>query len=103
MKEIKIIFMNTIFDRMEKLLKDLGVKAYTIVPELWGRGLNSEPKYHTHIWPGFNMGINIVCDNESAEKIINAIDEMKDEITEPVFAYTTNVELLTKHNKTNKI
>lgn len=77
MKKIEIIANNAVeedlFDRFTKF----GVKPhYTKIPVVHGEG-NSNPKKGDSVWPEENFMLIVYCSEENAEKIIEAVKDLK--------------------------
>ena len=104
MKEIKIVHADTFSDEIRSEMKKMGVRAYSVIPELYGKGLSTEPKFNDHIWPGKNMMMIVVCDEESADKILARIDLLREgNPNEGIFAWVSDVTKMTEHKDTNRI
>ena len=43
MKEIKIVHADTFSDEIRSEMKKMGVRAYSVIPALYGKGLSTEP------------------------------------------------------------
>lgn len=60
--------------------KKAGIKGYTKLEKASGEGCETEPKLHTHTWPGENNVIFIAVDNDSAmPDLITEIRRLKAE------------------------
>ncbi len=46
--------------------KKAGIKGYTKLEKASGEGVETEPKLHTHTWPGENNVIFIAVDDDQA-------------------------------------
>ena len=101
MKALNIIFADTFGDEMIAEMKKMGVAAYTIIPELFGRGLSTDPRFNNHVWPGKNMMMIILCDEKSADRIMERMNELREENPmEAIVFWTTPVLDISAHDKT---
>ncbi len=104
MKELKIIYADTFSEEIRAEMKSMGVKGYSIIPEVLGKGLSTEPKFNNHVWPGKNMLMYIICDDESAVKVMERMNKLRGENpNEGIFGWASDVSDLTEHDKTNII
>ncbi len=59
-------------------LKKLGIRGYTKMEKACGEGTETEPKLHTHTWPGENNVIFMAVDDDgSVPVIIEEVRRMK--------------------------
>ncbi|OGC06818.1 hypothetical protein A2526_03955 [candidate division WOR-1 bacterium RIFOXYD2_FULL_36_8] len=77
MKAVFIIFSAPLELLVLGALKNLQVKFYTKLPYLLGEGGESEPHLDTQIWPGFNMGLFVVTDEKTKDRILNEVKSIK--------------------------
>ena len=104
MKKVSIIYSATILEEMKNGVEDLGVKAYSIIATVYGKGLTTNPRYDNHVWPGKNQMMIIVCDEKSSKKIIEKINKLRVEFpSEGIVGFVENVENITRHQKENKL
>ncbi len=77
MKRLEIIANRSIEEDLHDLFKRRGIgNYYTKIPEVHGTG-NSGPRRGDHVWPEENFILIIYCSEEEAEKILNAVAELK--------------------------
>ena len=99
MKRIEVMISQAIeVDFEEAYLneaKKLGIKdKFTKVTNVLGKG-NSDPKYGDAIWPQLNSMYIIYCDEDLAEKIALALQEVnKNYPGEGAAAFITDAEIL---------
>ena len=99
MKRIEVIISQAIdVDFEEAYLKEtkkLGVKCkYTKITNVMGQG-NSNPKLGDSIWPQLNSMYIIYCDEDLAEKIGLALQEVnKNYPGEGAAAFVTDADIL---------
>ena len=100
MKALHVIFADTFGDEMISEMKKMGVDAYTIIPELFGRGLSTDPRFNNHVWPGKNRMMIILCDEKSASRIMERLNELRNENpVEAIIFWTTPVLDISVHKK----
>jgi hypothetical protein len=58
--------------------KHAGIKGYTKFEKACGEGLESEPKLHTHTWPGENNVLFLALDNSALTSVIDLIRKLKE-------------------------
>ncbi|MCX5726693.1 MAG: hypothetical protein NT030_05905 [Candidatus Saganbacteria bacterium] len=93
MKAIFIIFNPALEGMIMDRLKTSGAVKYTKIPYMLGEGGHSEAHLDTHIWPGSNIGILAVVDDEKAKMIISSVKEIKKEyLTDGVKAFVLPIE-----------
>ena len=79
MKAVLLVFAPPIEAVVMEALKASGATHYTKFPYLLGEGGHSEPHLDTHVWPGTNEGILVVCDEVTKDKVLAAAREIKKE------------------------
>ena len=77
MKRVELIANQSveddIFEEFEK--RDI-VKSFTKIPSVHGSG-NTTPKRGDHIWPEENFFLLVICEDEEADLITEAVSEVK--------------------------
>lgn len=77
MKRLEIIGNRSIEEDMFDIFKRHNiVHYYTKLPVVHGVG-NSGPRMGDHVWPEENFILIVYCDEDEAEKIQKAIEELK--------------------------
>jgi len=77
MKRVELIANNSVEeDLFEAFEMRSIVKAFTKIPSVHGAG-NSTPKRGDHIWPEENFMLLVFCEEEEAEQILQAVNEVK--------------------------
>lgn len=77
MKRLEIIGNRSIEEDLFDMIKKSGIKShYTKIPVVFGEG-NSAPKMGDGIWPEENFIIIVYCENDTAEKYLEIIREIK--------------------------
>lgn len=93
MKSIFIVFSPAIEDQVMCQVEGAGVTKYTKFPYLHGVGGHSEPHLDSQVWPGGNMGLFIVTDEKTKDKIMLEVIKLKKEYAEEgIKAFVQNVE-----------
>ena len=78
MKRVEIIANQSIeADLFEAITRKGAGRCYTKIPSVMGVG-NSDPKMGDHIWPEENVMIIIYCEEEEAEILQEAVEEVKE-------------------------
>lgn len=98
MKSVHIVYPETVHDELLQLMKKIGVGAYSILPEVFGRGYSTEPRFNNHIWPGKNQMMLIVCDDGSAEVILEKLELLREQFPhEGILGYSFVIDAITQH------
>lgn len=93
MKAVFIICVTALENFVMDSLKNAGAKNYTKFPYLLGEGGHSEPHLDTHVWPGTNIGILAILDDEKARRLSLSLRELKKSyLKEGVKAFILPVE-----------
>ncbi len=93
MKAVLLIFAPPVEAMVMEALKAAGASHYTKFPYLLGEGGHSEPHLDSHVWPGANEGLLVVCDEAVKNKILAAVKDIKKEYEkEGVKAFVIPVE-----------
>ncbi|HPC46581.1 MAG TPA: hypothetical protein PLW83_00950 [Deltaproteobacteria bacterium] len=58
-------------------LKAAGVSGYTKMERACGEGVETEPKLHSHTWPGENCVMFIGVGDEELDRVTEIIRELK--------------------------
>ncbi|TYB31783.1 MAG: hypothetical protein FXF47_02615 [Candidatus Mcinerneyibacterium aminivorans] len=104
MKKVSIIYSATIFEEMKKALEDIGIKAYSIIPTVYGKGLSTQPRFDSHVWPGKNQMIIIICDEKSSNLILDEVNQLRKKFPkEGIIGYIENIDDITEHEKINPL
>ena len=78
MKRIEIIGNKSVEDDLFDQFNKLGVtNVFTKIPVVHGIG-KSGPRMGDHIWPEENFLVIIYCEKEEAEKVIDAVKNVKE-------------------------
>jgi len=58
-------------------LKEAGIKGYTKMENACGEGVDTEPKLHTHTWPGENCFVFMALQEDDLNVLVAKIRELK--------------------------
>ncbi len=78
MKAVFVIFAQPLESDVMGALKQLNIKQYTKFPYLLGLGGHSEPHLDTQTWPGANYGLFISTDEQTKDKLLKSLKEIKE-------------------------
>ncbi len=77
MKRIEIVGNRSVQEELFELLeRGRAATHYTLVPEVHGAG-NSDPKQGDSTWPEYNFLLIVYCDDAEADRIAEAVRELK--------------------------
>jgi nitrogen regulatory protein PII len=77
MKMVLIVHNEAIGGQVRDALSDVGVEYYTRWTRVLGKGETSGPHLDTHVWPKANDCIAAAVDDESAQKLMDAVRELR--------------------------
>jgi hypothetical protein len=72
MKMIFVIYSQAADYDVIAAFKKAGIKGYTKLEKACGEGIETEPKLHTHTWPGENNVLLIALDDDAALAVVMA-------------------------------
>jgi hypothetical protein len=72
MKMVFVIYSQAADYDVIAAFKNAGIKGYTKLEKASGEGIETEPKLHTHTWPGENNVLLIALDDDAALDVITA-------------------------------
>lgn len=76
MKAIFISYNQAYNDEIVDLLESFGQRGFTRWTDIQGRGSSTgEPRYGSHAWPGINMGIMTIVEEDKAKEIMKALNQ----------------------------
>ena len=78
MKRVEIIANHSVEDYIMELLDKSGIKAWTKIPVVHGRG-SSNPKMGTSVWPEENFQLIIYTEENPASVLKSGIADLKKE------------------------
>ncbi len=59
--------------------KEAGIKGYTKLEKASGEGIETEPKLHSHIWPGENCVLFLALEDAEVDTVVTLIRKLKQE------------------------
>jgi len=72
-----IVFNQANTERVEFLLDELGVRGFTFIEEVQGRGtVNGDPRRGTHAWPELNSAMLCIVDEQKVEPLLEAVRKL---------------------------
>jgi nitrogen regulatory protein PII len=77
MKMVFIVYSQAADYDVIAAIKQAGVKGYTKMENASGEGVETEPKLHTHIWPGENCVLFLALEEKELPPIVELIRELK--------------------------
>ena len=77
MKMVFIVYSQAADYDVIAAIKQAGVKGYTKMENASGEGVETEPKLHTHIWPGENCVLFLALEEDELPAIVELIRELK--------------------------
>jgi nitrogen regulatory protein PII len=79
MKMVFIVYSQSADYEVIGAIKKAGIKGYTKMEKASGEGVETEPKLHTHTWPGENCVIFLALEEEELQGVVELIRELKNE------------------------
>ncbi len=73
MKLVMVIYGASIDDEVMEVLHKLQIKKYTKLHNLTGQGETAEPHLNTAIWPGENLQLTIVLEEDKKDKLLQEV------------------------------
>jgi hypothetical protein len=78
MKMVFVVYSQAADYDVIAAFKKAGIKGYTKLEKACGEGIETEPKLHTHTWPGENNVLLIALDDdETLEAVTEQIRRLK--------------------------
>lgn len=81
MKMLMIIFRQSLEEDIMKLLRELGIKAFTELPSVIGAG-DAGAAFHTFISPQANSIVLTALTEDHASRVINRLHAYRDQLIE---------------------
>ncbi|MDL1955561.1 MAG: transcriptional regulator [Candidatus Desulfofervidus auxilii] len=78
MKVIIIIYHVEYDEELMAILEKTGIKNYSKLERVLGKGKNSEPRLDTAVWPGFNNALIIGVNEEEKETLLKELKKYSD-------------------------
>ena len=81
MKMLLLVFRQSLDQDLQKLLKDLDVKAFTEAPKVFGMG-EAGTAFKSFAWPGFNSLILAAMEEEQADRVVARLRAFRDQLAQ---------------------
>jgi hypothetical protein len=80
MKMVFVVYSRAADYDVIAAFKQAGIKGYTKLEKAIGEGTETEPKLHTHTWPGENNVIFIALQNDSdLPEVMGLVRKLKED------------------------
>mgnify|MGYP001769992827 CR=1 FL=1 len=79
MKMVYVVYSQAADADVLAAIKSSGIKGYTKMERACGEGTETEPKLHTHTWPGENCVLFIALDDSEIASVTDLIRRLKQE------------------------
>ncbi|MDY6862313.1 MAG: transcriptional regulator [Thermodesulfobacteriota bacterium] len=80
MKLLLIIYDAEYDEELTEHLNRSGIKAFSKLEKVLGKGKKSSPKMDSSVWPGFNSGIIIGVDEKEEKNIMKNLFSLSTEL-----------------------
>ena len=96
MKMVMIAYNEAIDTEVIEALERCGVKYYTKIKGIHGKGATSGMHLGTDVWPGKNNILYVACKEESAKQLFYYVGELRKKLgKEGVKAFVWNLDEVT--------
>ncbi len=96
MKMVMIFYNEAIDAEVREVLENCGLKNYTKIMGVFGRGTTSGTHLGNDIWPGRNNILYVACEEKQARQMIACVKELRKKLgPEGVKAFVLLVEEVT--------
>lgn len=79
MKMVFVVYSQAADYDVISAIKKTGIKGYTKMEKACGEGVETEPKLHTHTWPGENCVLFLALDEHELPEITEIVRALKRE------------------------
>lgn len=91
-----IVYNEAIDEEVMEALEKCGLKSYTKITDVYGRGTASGTHLGNDIWPGRNNLLYIVCEDKKALELISCVKGLRDKFAhEGIKAFVLPIEAIT--------
>lgn len=80
MKMVFIVYSQVADFEVISAIKNTGIKGYTKMERACGEGVETEPKLHTHTWPGENCVVFLALADEDLPVITELVRALKKDL-----------------------
>lgn len=77
MKMVFIVYSQAADYDIISSIKKTGIKGYTKMEKACGEGVDTEPKLHTHTWPGENCVLFLALEEEELPALMEIVRGLK--------------------------
>ena len=96
MKMVMIFYNEAIDDEVMQVLENCGLKNYTKITSVYGRGTTSGTHLGNDIWPGRNNILYVACEEKQVQQMIACVKELRKKLgPEGIKAFVLPIEDLT--------
>ena len=80
MKAVFVVCNQSMFDAVQDIMKDMGLRGFTGWEELMGCGSrDGEPHLGSHAWPTMNSALISVMEDEQAAEVLKRLKQLDEE------------------------
>jgi nitrogen regulatory protein PII len=96
MEMVMVSYNEAIEAEVIEVLRECGLKNYTKLMGVFGRGEASGTHLGSDIWPGRNNVLYIACEEQEAKKIVSCVKELRKSLgKEGIKAFVWSLEDIT--------
>lgn len=77
MKMVMVVYNEAIDAEAMEVLENCGLKNYTKITAVYGRGTTSGTHLGSDIWPGRNNILYVACEEKQAKQILSCVRELR--------------------------
>jgi nitrogen regulatory protein PII len=95
-KMVMVVYNEAVDIDVMETLENCGLKNYTKVTAVYGRGSSSGTHLGNDIWPGRNNILYIACEEKQAKQMLSCVRELRKKLgKEGIKAFILPIEELT--------
>jgi len=95
-KMVMIVYNEAVDTEVMEVLENCGLKNYTKVAGVYGRGATSGTHLGNDIWPGRNNILYVACEEKPSQQILSCVRELRKKLGhEGIKAFLLPVEEVT--------
>ena len=80
MKAVFVVCNQSMFDAVQDIMKDMGLRGFTGWEELMGCGSrDGEPHLGSHAWPTMNSALISVMEDDKAQEFLSKLKQLDEE------------------------
>jgi len=80
MKLVVIVYNEAIDAEVMEVLENCGLRNYTKVAGVFGRGTTSGTHLGNDVWPGRNNILSVACEENQAQQMLSCVRELRKEL-----------------------